>query len=311
MKIMFMGTPEFANYSLKSLIDAGYDLCAVVTQPDKPKGRGHHMAHPAVYEMAERENIKIFQPENLKRENFENILTMSNPDLIVVTAYGKILPEYVLNYPKYGCINVHGSLLPKYRGAAPMQWAIINGESKTGITIMYMEKGLDTGDMILKKVCPIDKDDTYETLHDKMANISGPLLIEAIEMIENGTAKREKQDDSISSYSPMIDKETACINWDNDAQSISNLVRGLNPFPKAYTTYLGKGLKILKAYPVSYSGKFKCGEIADVGKSSFKVSCGGDTFLEVKNIQVDGKKVMSVEDYLRGNTIEKGTLLGL
>jgi len=310
MRIMFMGTPEFANYSLDALVEEGYDVCAVVTQPDKPRGRGHNMAHPDVYLKAEEYNIPIYQPENLKRENFEDILTSVNPDIIVVTAYGKILPEYVLNYPKYGCINVHGSLLPKYRGAAPMQWAIINGETKTGITIMYMEKGLDTGDMIIKEEVEITFDDTYETLHDKMACLSKPVLIKALRLIEEGKAEREKQDDRLSCYSPMIDKNTAKIDWTKSARDISNLIRGLNPFPKAFTTFEGKGLKILRAFAIEKNYSGNPGEIIEVNKNSFVVSCGDNTFLEVLSIQPEGKRVMPVEEYLKGNRIEKNTYLG-
>lgn len=310
MRIMFMGTPEFANYSLDALIEEGYDVCAVVTQPDKPRGRGHAMSHPDVYIRAEEYNIPIYQPENLKKETFEDILTSVNPDIIVVTAYGKILPEYVLNFPKYGCINVHGSLLPAYRGAAPMQWAIINGETKTGITIMYMEKGLDTGDMIIKEEVEITDKDTYETLHDKMAIVSKPTLIKALKLIGEGKITREKQDDALSSYSPMIDKKTALIDWSKKATDISNLIRGLNPFPKAFTIFEGKGLKILEGYAVDKNYQAKCGEIVEVNKDNFVVCCGDDTFLEVLSIQPEGKRVMSVEDYLKGNKIEKNTYLG-
>ena len=190
MKIMFMGTPDFAVVSMKYLIENGYNVTSVVTQPDKPKGRGHKMTHPPVYDYAAENNINIYQPENLKKENFEEILNSEDPDLIVVVAYGKILPEYVLNYPKYGCINVHGSLLPKYRGAAPMQWSIIDGEKETGITTMYMEKGLDTGDMILKEIVPILDDDNFETLHDKMAESGGKVLIDTVKLIEIGNVPR-------------------------------------------------------------------------------------------------------------------------
>lgn len=310
MRIMFMGTPEFANYSLDALVEEGYDVCAVITQPDKPRGRGHAMSHPDVYLKAEEYNIPIYQPENLKKESFEDILTSVNPDIIVVTAYGKILPEYVLNYPKYGCINVHGSLLPAYRGAAPMQWAIINGETKTGITIMYMEKGLDTGDMIIKEEVEITDKDTYETLHDKMAIVSKSTLIKALKLISEGKATREKQDDSLSSYSPMIDKKTALIDWSKKASEISNLIRGLNPFPKAFTIFEGKGLKILEGYAVDKNYQAKTGEIVEINKSGFVVACGEGTFLEVLTIQPEGKRVMSAEDYLKGNKIEKNTYLG-
>ncbi len=310
MKIMFMGTPDFSVYSLKLMIDEGYDVTSVVTQPDKKKGRGHKMAHPPVYDYAFEKGIKIFQPENLKKENFEEILTSQNPDIIVVAAYGKILPEYVLNYPKYGCINVHASLSPKYRGAAPIQRCIIDGEKKTGVTIMYMEKGLDTGDMILKKEVEITKDDNYETLHDKLANVGTEALKEALFMIENGKMTREKQDDALSNYAPMIDKETAKIYWNKNADEIFNLVRGLYPYPKAITTYDSKLFKICKANVTSKKSNGAFGEIVEVFKDSFDVACN-DFVLNVTRIQIEGKKEMEVSDFLKGNTIEKGIILGI
>lgn len=310
MKIMFMGTPDFAVASLDALKSSGYDIISVVTQPDKKKGRGHKMAHPPVYEYAKENDIKIFQPENLKKENFEDILNSQNPELIVVAAYGKILPEYVLNYPKYGCINVHASLLPKYRGAAPIQRCIIDGEKKTGITIMHMEKGLDTGDMILSKEVEITDCDNYETLHSKLAEAGKGVLTEAIKQIENGTAKRIKQDSEKSCYASMIDKETAKIDFSKTAREIFNLTRGLYPIPKAYTSYDGKMMKICLTKPTYEKKIGENGEIVRVCKNSFFVSCS-DCLLEVLKIQTEGKKEMSVADFLKGNTIEKGKILGV
>lgn len=310
MRVMFMGTPFFSVYSLKLLVEEGYDVTSVVTQPDKKKGRGHKMAHPPVYDYAFEKNIEIYQPENLKKENFEEILKAQNPDIIVVAAYGKILPEYVLNYPKYGCINVHASLLPKYRGAAPIQRCIIDGEEKTGVTIMYMEKGLDTGDMILKKEVEITRDDNYETLHDKLANVGTVALKEALKLIKSGNFTKEKQNDELSNYAPMIDKETAKINWSKSAEDIFNLVRGLYPYPKAYTTYDRKLFKICKAEVTDKKSNGKFGEITNVYKDSFEVECG-DFNLKVTKIQTEGKKEMEVLDYLKGNIIEKGKILGL
>lgn len=310
MRVMFMGTPDFSVYSLKLLVEEGYNVTSVVTQPDKKKGRGHKMAHPPVFDYAFENGIEIFQPENLKKENFEEILINQNPDIIVVAAYGKILPEYVLNYPKYGCINVHASLLPKYRGAAPIQRCIIDGEDKTGVTIMYMEKGLDTGDMILKKEVEITREDNYESLHDKLANIGTIALKEALKLIENGNFTREKQNDELSNYAPMIDKETAKIDWSKSAEDIFNLVRGLYPYPKAYTTYDAKLFKICKAEVTDKKSNSKFGEITNVYKDSFEVECG-DFNLKVTKIQTEGKKEMEVSDYLKGNIIEKGKILGL
>lgn len=309
MNIMFMGTPEFANASLEALYNAGHNVVCVVTQPDKPKGRGHKMAHPPVYECAVEHGTTVYQPENLKKENFEKILLDTNPDLIAVVAYGKILPGYVLDYPKYGCINVHGSLLPKYRGAAPMQWCLINGETKTGVTTMYMDKGLDTGDMLLKSEIELCDDDNYETVHNSLSVLGAQLLVETIEKLEKGEVVREKQDDSQSCYSPMIDKTNSKIDWNKNAKDIKNLIRGLYPFPRAYTMYGDKLLKIEKAKAVTLSSKEKCGTIIDVGKRSFTVKCLGDTALEVTNIQMEGKKSMPVESFLLGNSIQKGIVL--
>lgn len=309
MNIMFMGTPEFAIPSLEALYNNGHNVVCVVTQPDKPKGRGHKMAHPPVYECASSHGTCIYQPENLKKENFEHILTGCNPDLIAVVAYGKILPEYVLNYPKYGCINVHGSLLPKYRGAAPMQWCLINGETKTGVTTMYMEKGLDTGDMLLKAEIPLTDEDNYETVHNKLNVLGADLLIKTIDGLEKGSIKRQKQDDSLSCYSPMIDKTNSKIDWSFSAENIKNLVRGLYPFPRAYTMYGSKLLKIEKATACKSSSDEKYGTIIDVDKKSFTVQCGDGTALIVTQIQMEGKKSMQVESYLLGNSIEKGIIL--
>lgn len=310
MNIMFMGTPEFAIPSLEALYTAGHNVCCVITQPDKPKGRGHKMAHPPVYECAQSHGTTIYQPETLKKADFEEILNRENPDLIAVVAYGKILPEYVLNYPKYGCINVHGSLLPKYRGAAPMQWCIINGETKTGITTMYMEKGLDTGDMLMKAEVDVLSDDTYETIHDKLNVLGADLLVKTIEQLEAGTAVREKQDDALSCYSPMIDKETARIDWTKNAYDINNLIRGLNPFPRAYSYYCGKILKIEKALPENKICDGECGMVVCADSKSFTVKCGENTVLSVLRLQMEGKKSMDTADYFLGNKIEPGTMLG-
>ncbi len=309
MKIMFMGTPDFAVVSMKCLIESGYDVTSVVTQPDKPKGRGHKMTHPPVYDYAAEKNITVYQPENLKNENFEEILNSENPDLIVVVAYGKILPEYVLNFPKYGCINVHGSLLPKYRGAAPMQWSIIDGEKETGITTMYMEKGLDTGDMILKEVVPIYDEDNFETLHDKMAEAGGKVLVDTVKLIESGNVPREKQDDSLSSYAVMIDKNVAKIDWTKDATAIHNLIRGLSPFPKAFSFYMEKQVKIPASKVGDTTSEQVCGKIIDVSADGIKVACGNNTSLIITEIQFEGKKSMKVSEYLKGNSVSLGEIL--
>ncbi len=310
MNIMFMGTPEFACVSLRKLSECGYSVTSVVTTEDKPRGRGHKMTPPDVYIQAQELGIKnIYQPKNLKKENFEDILLKEKPDMIVVVAYGKLLPEYVINYPKYGCINVHGSLLPKYRGAAPMQWALIDGEKETGVTTMYMDTGLDTGDMLLKANLTIDEDDNFASIHDKLALLGADLLIETIDKISAGTIERTPQGEATTHYAHMITKEMTNIKWDKDASSIANLIRGITPFPKATCDINGKPLKILKARAIKETKEGLCGQVVCVNSDSFDVVCGSNTVLRVYEIQPEAKKAVSVKDYLMGNAIEKDTIL--
>lgn len=310
MNIMFMGTPEFAVASLEALYaHEGFCVTSVVTREDKPRGRGHKMAHTAVYDCAAAHGTRIYQPKNLKKENFEEILLAEKPDLIAVVAYGRILPEYVLEFPRYGCVNVHSSLLPKYRGAAPMQWCVINGEKTSGVTTMLMNKGLDTGDMLMKEAIDILPDDTFETIHDKLAPIGARLLVSTAERLADGTAVREPQDESLMTYAPMIDKATAHIDWTKTADEVRNLIRGLYPFPCAYTVCGGKIMKIESARTVSDSSAAECGTVTAVGENDFTVSCGGGTALAVERLRPEGKRSMNTADFLRGNSIERGTVL--
>ena len=307
MNIVFMGTPDFAVESLKELIK-NHNVLAVISQPDKPKGRGKKLVNTPIKQFALDNGIeKIYQPEKIKDEEFIKQLESLNPDLFVVVAYGQILSEKVLNIPKYGCIHVHGSLLPKYRGAAPIQWSIINGEEKTGVTIMYMEKGLDSGDMILKEEVVIDKKETYKTLHDKMSIVGARALIKAIELIETGKVDAKKQDHSQATYAPMITKEMGHINWDNTSKDIINLIRGINPMPMAYTIYKDEIFKVSEAEEVlGYDGKI--GEIVSIEKEGFVVKTK-DTSVIIKEMQAKGGKRMKTSDYLRGHSIEKNIIL--
>lgn len=308
MKIVFMGTPDFAVLSLEKLIEK-HNVVAVVSQPDKPKGRGKKLVNTPIKQFAIDKGIeKIYQPERIKDEEFIKELESLGADLFVVVAYGQILPEKVLNIPKYKCINVHGSLLPKYRGAAPIQWSIINGETKTGVTIMYMEKGLDCGDMILKKEIEIEENDTYKTLHDKMSVVGSEALIEAIELIETGKSKPEKQDDRLSTYAPMISKETGHIDWNKNSKDIINLIRGVNPIPMAYTIYKDEVFKILEAKEVlGYEGN--PGEIIDILEKKGFVVKTKDSALIITEMQAKGGKKMKSSDYLRGHNIDKNIKL--
>lgn len=307
MNIVFMGTPDFSVESLKRLKEK-HNVVAVVSQPDKPKGRGKKLVNTPVKQFALDNGIeRIYQPEKIKDEDFVKILKNLDADLFVVVAYGQLLSEQVLNIPKYGCINVHGSLLPKYRGAAPIQWAIINGEEKTGVTIQYMEKGMDSGDMILKEEIIIEKTETYKTLYDKMSIVGADALIKAIELIETGNVNAEKQNHDEATYAPMIYKEMGHINWNNSSKDIINLIRGINPIPMAYSIYKDEVFKISEAEEVSgYSGNI--GEIVDVQKDGFIVKTK-DSAIIIKEMQAKGGKRMKTSDYLRGHSIEKGTIL--
>ena len=308
MKIVFMGTPDFSVPTLKQLI-AHHDVIAVVTQPDKRKGRGKAMQFPPVKETALEYNIPVYQPEKVREEAFVEELREMNPDVIVVVAFGQILPESILNIPKYGCINIHASLLPKYRGAAPIQWAVIDGEKETGVTSMYMEKGLDTGDMIDKLVVQIMPKETGESLHDKLSLAGGELILETLEKLSSGTAVRTKQDDSLSCYAGMLTKELGRIDWNWSAERIERLIRGLNSWPSAYTAFGKKTLKIWDAdVEDTASGKLP-GEVVSVAKDHFSVQTGKG-LLVIKEVQLQGKKRMPVSAFLLGNHVEDGMRLG-
>lgn len=307
MRILFMGTPEFAEVSLKALVEDKRDVVCVITQPDKPKGRGYEMAMPEVKIYAMEKNIPVYQPDTLKDEAILPLLEEYQPDVIIVVAYGKILPEYVLNFPKYGCINIHGSLLPKYRGAAPIQRAVIDGEEVSGVTSMYMEKGLDTGDMLIKRELPIGRETTAGEYHDALAILGGEVLLETLDALSKGSLSPQSQDDSLSTYASQLSKAEGEINWNNTSVEIYNKVRGLNPWPKAFSFIGGKRFVVDFVYESEQSGK--AGEVLSADKDGILVACGEGSVL-IKEIKVEGKKKMSAEDYLRGHKIEKGTLLG-
>ena len=307
MRIVFMGTPEFAAQSLTYLADNGYNIVGVVSQPDKKKGRGMNMAKTPVKEAAESLCVPVFQPETIKNGELLPFLEETKPDIIIVAAYGKILPEYVLNCPKYGCVNSHASILPKYRGAAPIQRAVINGETESGVTAMYMEKGLDTGNIISIKKVPVNEGDTAGALHDKLAAISGSVLADTIERFEKGDFSSEKQDEARATYAPQLTKAEGEIDWTKTSKEVYDLIRGLDPWPMAYTYYKEKRFVPFECEKTEASGK--SGEITEVCDNSFTVACSVGA-IKIKAVKFDGKKRMSVHDYLVGNKIEKGAILG-
>lgn len=307
MRTVFMGTPSFAVPCLEALIEAKHEVVGVFTQPDKPVGRKRIITPPEVKLKASENNISVFQPEKLRDESVYELIKQLDPELIAVVAYGKILPKQILDYPKYGCINVHGSLLPKLRGAAPIQWSVINGDKYAGVTTMRMDEGLDTGDMILQKKVEIYPDETSGELYDRLSLLGAQALIETVGLLEEGKAVFEKQDDSLSTYAPLLDKEMSVIDWNDSCQSIYNKIRGLSPWPVAHTIFEGKKLKILKAKPVSdMSGK--PGEIIE-SRKKLVVSCG-DGAIEILNLQLEGKKAMDSSAFLAGNKIAADTVLG-
>ncbi len=313
MRVVFMGTPDFAVPALEALISA-HEVAAVVTQPDKPKGRGKAMQYPPVKEAALAAGIPVYQPVRVRDEAFVETLKEISPDVIVVAAFGQILPESILNLPPRGCINIHASLLPKYRGAAPIQRAVINGEKESGITIMYMEKGLDTGDMIDRVTVPLDEKETGASLHDKLSLAGGPLILKALSDIEAGKAERIRQDDSLSSYAPMLTREEGEIDWSQDAVRIERLIRGMNSWPSAYTFLDGKMLKIWEADLCPEEDEVTDiptvpGSVVKVGKAAFFVQCGSG-LLKIKSLQLQGKKRMDTAAFLLGRKLEAGMVLG-
>lgn len=312
MKIIFMGTPDFAKESLEALYNAKYEILAVVTNPDRPKGRGMKMIASPVKEFALEKGIKIYQPEKVRNnEEFISEIKALKPDVICVVAYGKILPKEILEIPSKGCINVHGSLLPKYRGAAPIQWAVLNGDKKTGVTTMYMDVGMDTGDMILKQETQIGEDETTGELWERLSKIGGDLLVKTLKEIENKTAPRIKQGDDFT-MAPMLDKSMAKIDWENKtALEIKNLVRGLNPIMGAYTFLNGKKIKFWKvdvAKDIFADGNMefmKNGTVIVSDKRDGVYIKTKDGILKVFEIQGENAKKMPIQDYLRGNQINE------
>lgn len=308
MKILFMGTPDFAAEALKALIDAKLDIVAIVSQPDKPKGRGHKLMPTEVKAAALEAGLTVYQPEKIKNGELQEILDNLKPDLIVVVAYGKILPDYIINYPKYGCINIHASLLPKYRGAAPIQWSIINGDKKTGVTTMKMDSGIDTGDILLTEETEIGEYETSEELFDRLARIGGKLIVKTIEEIENITPI--PQNHAQHTYAPMIKRETGIIDWNKSASEISKLICGMNSWPLASTQYKGETLKIVAAKVKDENTGKEPGTIIALEKGKgLKVACGSGV-LYIQVAQFPQSRKMNVEDYARGHEIEIGTVLG-
>lgn len=313
MKILFMGTPDFALFSLKSLVEysknSDISICGVITQPDKPKGRGYALLPPPVKEYALSVGLDVYQPSTLKGEEFEQLLCELSPDLIIVVAYGKILPKNVIDYPKYGCINVHGSLLPEYRGAAPMQRAIIDGKEKTGITIMYMAEGLDTGDMLLTREILIDENDNFENIHDKLGILGAQMLQEIIPMLQNGTAVRIPQNDSLSTYAKKISKEDCLIDFSKSAKEIHDQIRGLSPIPLSFT-HLPNG-KILKVISSKITDRSTVH--ANVGTvlsldDGIEIACGVGS-ISLTRILPEGKSRMAAADFIRGRSVSVGDIL--
>lgn len=304
-----MGTPDFALASLKELCRSGQNVVGVVTQPDKPKGRGYTLTPPPVKVYAQEQGLPVYQPASLRGEEFASVLSEIDPEMIVVAAYGKILPENVINYPKFGCINVHGSLLPKYRGAAPMQRAIIDGEDETGITIMYMDVGLDTGDMLKKRAVKIEPDDNFEDIHDKLADCGAKLLVEVIDEIVQGKNVREKQDEVLATYAKKIEKSDCYIDFTKSAKEVHNLIRGLSPIPLSFThTPDGKLLKVVKSRLVSSDGvDGKAGEVISVD-GDIVVACGEGS-VALCCVLPEGKGRMPAADFIRGRKIAIGDIL--
>ncbi len=309
MKIVFMGTPDFAVPALEALVKGGHQVIAAVTQPDKPQGRGKGMAMPPVKEKAMEFAIPVYQPAKVREEGFFRQMRELSPEVIVVAAFGQILPKAILDLPQYGCINIHASLLPKYRGAAPIQWAIINGEKETGVTTMMMDAGLDTGDMLEKTVVPIEEEETAQSLSDKLSAAGGSLILSTLKKVEEGTLTRTPQRDEESCYAKILQKTLGRIDWNREAKLIERLIRGLNPWPSAYTTLNGKSLKLWKAKALLEEYPGEAGQVVKAVGNELLIKTGKGT-LKAEALQLEGKKRMEADAFLRGCPIEEGTRLG-
>ncbi|NLB32744.1 MAG: methionyl-tRNA formyltransferase [Tissierellia bacterium] len=309
MNVIFMGTPYFAVPTLEKLQESKHNVVLVVTQPDKPFGRGKKLKKSEVKEVAESLELEIFQPDKIKKSDNIDILKSYNPDIIVVVAYGQILSKEILTLPKYGCINVHASLLPKLRGAAPLNWAIINGETITGVTTMQMDVGLDTGDMLLKAEIEIDENMNVGELHDVLMQKGADLLLETLDKIEKNQIKPQKQDDSLSNYAPMFNNENRKINWNLSAKNIHDLIRGLSPWPAAYFTMDEKTIKVYKSSYIKDNSNYEPGYVIKASNEGIFVKAK-DGIVILQEIQMPGKKKMPVEAYLRGNEFPERRILG-
>ncbi len=304
MRIVFMGTPEFAVPCLQKLLDCGHEVSGVFTQPDKPQGRKMILTPPPVKKLAVENSIPVYQPVKMRDGTALEMLKEANPELVIVVAYGKILPKEILEYPKYGCINIHASLLPELRGAAPIQWSVINGFKKTGVTSMQMDEGLDTGDMLIKEEIEIGENESAGEIHDKLSVLGASVLEKTIELLLKGELKPEKQDHEKFTYAPMLSKELSPIDWNLTASEVHNKIRGLCPWPSATAVLNGKKIKIHQSVCVSAEGK-NAGEVIEIGKH-LVVSCGDGKCIEILNLQAEGKKAMSAADFMRGNSINIG-----
>lgn len=311
MRILFMGTPDFSVPTLDALIDSEHEIVGVVSQPDKPKGRGKQLQATPVKERALEAGIPVFQPNRVRQEGFTEEMKALDVDLAVVIAFGQILPKDFLEMPKYGCMNLHASLLPKYRGAGPIQWSIIEGESVTGVTTMYMDVGMDTGDMLLKEEVVIEADETGGSLFEKLSLVGGPLILKTIEALEDGSLVRIPQDDEASTHAPMLNKQQGNISWNRPAVEIERLVRGLNPWPSAFTYLDGRMLKIWEAKEIELiDDEHMCGSVFELNKEGLVVKCEKNGLL-ITSLQLQGKKRMAAADFLRGYNVEEGIILGV
>ena len=299
MKLIFMGTPDFAVPCLERLIEAGHEIAAVFSQPDKPRGRKMILTPPEVKACALKHGLTVYQPKSLRNDEAMELIKEIAPDCIVVAAYGKILPKAMLDLPKYGCINVHGSLLPKYRGSAPIQWSVINGEKETGVTIMQMAEGVDTGDMLYQKAIPIGIDDTAESMFEELSDLGGEMIVEALDLLEEGKLTPIKQDETLATHAPMLNKEIAVIDWNKSALEVHNLVRGLYSWPIAQTTLHGKKLKIYRTAVGKGSGE--AGTV--ISTSPLTIACGEGAVV-IEELQLEGKKRMDAKAFLIGHPLQ-------